>query len=792
MLRNQIQPKSYCQLISSGAFLRQRGGMRHQYGTSAVGAAVGAVKTTAATLAQRYSYSTSFYSSSSSSSSSFSSSFTTTTKSISPSKSYLKPRFSFQSQNFSTMAPAAHYYADTKAPITPLEVKHHFELLADNDKHYAHHMSRASHFGTRVVLRQVSPESETIYDIILSLHATVKGIYDETTLKDASAQDVQYYLEYASQFLSNLGNYKSFGDVKFVPRLTPEAFKSIVSVDSKALELYNTVEKAIFSTEPEAANLLGYADKGHVTSYYSPNVTKEEIDTIQGALAAKGVLPENTRLFKDEKGFKLLIASANTFADSEDKTIPHESIELPNGLGTLEFVYGDHSKEFAKIVEEMEGALKYAANETQEKMLKAYIQSFKTGSMEEHKESQKYWVKDIGPKVETNIGFIETYRDPAGIRGEWEGLVAMINTERTKKFSELVEKAKDYIGQLPWPKAFEKDVFTPPDFTSLEVLTFAGSGIPAGINIPNYDDVRLNVGFKNVSLGNVLSAKAPNEKTTFLKPEDAPLHDKLRGPSFEVQVGIHELLGHGTGKLLSENSDGTFNFDKENPPISPITGKPVTTYYKKGETWGSVFGSLAGSYEECRAETVAMYLATDKSLLKIFGHGETGEENADDVLYIAYLMMARAGLLGLEFWDPITKKWGQPHMQARFSILKCFLNAGEDFVKLETSKEDYSDLVISLDRSKILSVGKKAVGDYLQKLHIYKTTADYANGSALYNEMTEVGPELAKFRDIVIKSKLPRKQFVQANTVIEDGKVVFKEYESTPVGMIESFAARAV
>jgi len=111
----------------------------------------------------------------------------------------------------------------------------------------------------------------------------------------------------------------------------------------------------------------------------------------------------------------------------------------------------------------------------------------------------------------------------------------------------------------------------------------------------------------------------------FIRDEDMELYKKHGDEAFEVQVGLHELLGHGCGKLLQETEPGKYNFNVKSPPVSPVTDKPVSTWYKPGETWGSVFGGMGPSYEECRAECVAMALCCDYGILQIFGIGDGSE-----------------------------------------------------------------------------------------------------------------------------------------------------------------------
>jgi dipeptidyl-peptidase-3 len=261
--------------------------------------------------------------------------------------------------------------------------------------------------------------------------------------------------------------------------------------------LWEQIKDGLFANTDVGLMHLGYPDAGHLSTYYpdSPDITKEEITIISDFLESKKFLPENTRIRKTTNGFEVLIASEMDRPTGDQLDIPESAWDLEGKLKGKKLVltFGDYSKEMGRIADAIENAGKHAANDNQITMMQEYSKSFRTGSLKAYKQSQRYWIRDKGPMVESDIGFVETYRDPHGIRGEWEGFAAMVNKERTKAFGKLVDAAPSLIPKLPWNKDFEKDKFLSPDFTSLEVLTFAGSGCVSFIDVISYEKSMLTI-----------------------------------------------------------------------------------------------------------------------------------------------------------------------------------------------------------------------------------------------------------------------------------------------------------
>lgn len=242
---------------------------------------------------------------------------------------------------------------------------------------------------------------------------------------------MQYFLHYATQFLGNAGNYKGFGDSKFIPRWSQDDIVALASVSEKAQQILETtsIKEAMFAnTEKPALMHLGFPSLGHMSAYYpdSPDISQEEIDAVNDFLTEKKLLPENTRVRKTSGGdYEVLIASALQSPPPGGSDAGQESEWTLGGKlkgKKLKLIFGDYIEELAKIALHIKKAGLHSANEIQKKMMDEYAKSFGTGSLNAFKESQKLWVKDIGPMVESNIGFIESYRDPAGVRSEWEGM----------------------------------------------------------------------------------------------------------------------------------------------------------------------------------------------------------------------------------------------------------------------------------------------------------------------------------------------------------------------------------
>eukprot|EP00957_Ditylum_brightwellii_P005994 453969-Ditylum_brightwellii.AAC.1 len=94
---------------------------------------------------------------------------------------------------------------------------------------------------------------------------------------------------------------------------------------------------------------------------------------------------------------------------------------------TFQIEYGDYSLLMKCAVHNLTKAANYTANATHKFMMLEYCNLFEQGSIDAHKERSHYWIKDVGPTMESYIGFIGLYCDLVGLRHEWKGFVSCVN-----------------------------------------------------------------------------------------------------------------------------------------------------------------------------------------------------------------------------------------------------------------------------------------------------------------------------------------------------------------------------
>jgi len=248
-----------------------------------------------------------------------------------------------------------------------LEAEEAFKGLSEEEKKYSHWMSAAGMQAAPIVLFQTSPEAPLLFSFLLKYFASLPP-----PLSSSTAALPKELLVYASHLFTNMGNYKSFGDSKFVPEMPMEELEKALAAASpawKELEgLWALAKEPLYSLLPPLRH-LAFPPAG-ISAYYSPDVTKEEAEMVQRFMDEKGLSPYNTRLFK-HKGqgegggplFEVRLASALD-CPADDPVSPLLTTHSFHSA-SISVTRGDYAPFMKIAVDSLKQAAQYAANENQ-------------------------------------------------------------------------------------------------------------------------------------------------------------------------------------------------------------------------------------------------------------------------------------------------------------------------------------------------------------------------------------------------------------------------------------------
>ncbi|VDQ10970.1 unnamed protein product [Trichobilharzia regenti] len=489
------------------------------------------------------------------------------------------------------------FYVDVPSPVHCLDVIDAFRSLSKSEKDYVFSSSQASWVGGLIGLIQASPESAGIFLFIYRFRSRDIYSFTEEAKRNFSKEEINHLLSYLASVLDDFGSYLSFEATKFVPAITLSRVTELLSVNS-----------AFSNPETSLKASLGFGTTEIIT-YYSVNCTHSDTELIQRYVESIKTEPCNTQPFKNADSKTKVYSLWSASAEKSVQPIFYDG--LPSDT-SLHLEYGDYSELMKLLVDCCKNSKAHSLNQIESEMWHQYAESFTTSSVVTHKEASRLWVKDKNPVVENYTGFIESYRDPFGVHAKFESFVAV------------------------------------PDFISLDVVTFKISGNPVETNIPNY-------GFKNVSLDNVLSARFTDPKSEFLRNEDKQIYVKHAESSFELQVGLYELLGNGSGKLFWDDCYGKRNFHTKTTE-DIIHGDPVKV-------------------DKCRAECVGIYLSDLPLALEQFGLNiHCAQGDVPDVVYVNWLSVFSAVATFMEFYSPAENpddngSWCQARCYACYATL---------------------------------------------------------------------------------------------------------------------------
>ena len=369
----------------------------------------------------------------------------------------------------------------------------------------------------------------------------------------------------------------------------------------------------------------------------------------------------------------------------------------------LEEVYrvgGRYDREIRRIITHLRDALPHATPSMAE-ALKALIRFYETGEDADRVAYDITWVRDQDSPVDTINGFVEVYMDARGVKGAWEGIVSYVNEAKTRDIQALADNAQWFEDRMPWDSRFRKPDVTGVTARAIEVVVETGDSGPLtaiGINLPNDQAIRERYGSKSVTLANVTDAyersTPPAMRVEFSwSSEEAERAMKWGGMAQELATAMHEVIGHGSGRMAPGVND---------PPHRLL-----------GEQYSSI--------EEARADLVALYFLPDPKLVEL---GIVPAADHDQIVATEYEYYVRNALVQLRRVREGTQL-EEDHMRNRQMIVN-WLRAHS--ASVEVRRRDGNTYFVMVDADEF----RKGVGQLLGEVQRIKGEGDASAARDLF------------------------------------------------------------
>ncbi|NNE32746.1 MAG: dihydrofolate reductase [Winogradskyella sp.] len=515
----------------------------------------------------------------------------------------------------------------------------------------------------------------------LKIRAALENIY-KNYKGDKSTENWSEFETYLKRVWFSNGIHHHYSNDKLKPGFSSNYLNELLTATNT--ELKGEAFEVIFNDEDmKKVNQAKGVDNVALSAvnFYGPNVTNADVE----------------KFYKNKKSPD----QNRPLSFGLNSQLVKENGELKERVYKSGGLYGSAIDEVVKWLEKAQGV---AENKEQGDAIGLLIQYYKTGDLQTWDDYNVAWTKATAGNVDYINSFIEVYNDPLGYRGSYETIVQINDFDMSQKMKVLSDNAQWFEDNSPLMDEHKKDSVVGVTYKVVSVAGEAGDASPStpiGVNLPNSNWIRKEVGSKSVSLGNIINAYNNAGSTGRLKEfvhddEELKLEEEHGQLADKLHTALHEVIGHASGQL--------------NPGV--------------GET-KETLKNYASTLEEGRADLVGLYYLYSPKLqeLGLVEDWEAVGKAAYDG-YIRNGLMTQ--LIRLNLGDDVE----EAHMRNRQWVSAWAYERGKEDNVIEKVTRDGKTYFNINDYEKL----REIFGELLKETQRIKSEGDYTAVEALVED----------------------------------------------------------